>query len=156
MRKYPLVAVLLAVVSAAASAETISTRFGALKIGGEFANSLWFKGHRLVRGGNRLSEVQKFRMGATDVVLVQETGGTACPALYYFVSVSASGAKATPAFGTCDELTKVTRKGNRILVSMPGYRGPFEPAAARAKAAREKHVFTFRAGKVTEKGKPVK
>jgi hypothetical protein len=34
--------------------------------------------------------------------------------------------------------------------------GPFEPKAPRAKAAKEKHVFTFRAGVVAEHGKPVK
>ena len=156
MRRYVVAVTLLVAVSTAACAEDIATRFGALQIGGEFGNRLSFKGHRLVRGDNRLSPVQTLRMGATDVVLVQETGGTACPALYYFVRVSASGAKATPAFGTCDEFTQVTRKGDRILVSMPGFQGPFEPAAAGAKATREQHVFTYRAGVVTEKGEPVR
>jgi hypothetical protein len=158
MRRYIVAITLLAAVSIAARAGDgdIATRFGALQIGGEFGNLLSFKGHRLVRGGNRLSPVQTVRIGATEVVMVQETGGTACPALYYFVRVSASGAEATPAFGTCDEFTQVTRNGDRILVSMPGYQGPFEPAAAREKAAREGHVFTYRDGMVTEKGKPVR
>jgi hypothetical protein len=156
MRKHVIAVALLVAVSTVTIAQNISTRFGALKIGGEFANILSFKGRRLVKGDNALSVVQKFRMGKTDVVLIQETGGTACPALYYFVSVSASGAKATHAFGTCDEFTKITRKKDTILVTMPGYRGPFEPEADRAKAAQEKHVFAFKAGRVTAKGKAVK
>jgi len=156
MRRFVVAVTLLAAVSAVARAADVATRFGPLQIGGEFGNLLSFKGHRLVRGDNRLSLVETFRMGAADVILVQETGGNACPALYYFVRVSASGAKATAAFGTCDELTQVTRKGDTISVSLPGYLGPFEPAAAREKAAREQHVFTYRAGVVSEKGEPVR
>jgi hypothetical protein len=156
MRRPILSAVLLAAVSTVALAEGISTRFGPLKIGGELDSVLSFKGHRVIRGGNRLSEAEKFRMGAADVVLVEETGGSGCPALYYFVRVGASGARATHVFGTCSEYTKITRKGDRILVTMPGFRGPFEPASDRKKAARETHVFTFRNGVITEKGRPVK
>ena len=95
-------------------------------------------------------------MGARDVVLVQETGGTTCPALYYFVYVSASGAGATPAFGTCNALTRVIRKGARLLVTMAGFPGPFERTPARARAAGETHVFTYRAGAVTEKSQHAK
>jgi hypothetical protein len=38
---------------------------------------------------------------------------------------------------------------------MSGFQGPFEPEAAQQKAAREKHVFIFRAGVVTESRMPV-
>lgn len=156
MRKHVLVTALLAAVSTAAIAEGISTRFGALNIGGEFHNVLSFKGRRLIRGMNALSLVDRYRMGKTDVALLQETGGTGCPALYYFVSVSASGARATHVFGTCSELKKVTRKGRTIRVTMPGFLGPLEPQAAKEKAFRETHVFTFRDGVVTEHGRPVR
>lgn len=156
MKKQVLAIAFLAVVSTAASADDISTRFGPLKIGGELRNELSFKGRRLVRGNHDLGLIQKFRMGPSDVALLQDNVGTGCPALYYFVRVSTSGAKATPAFGTCHELTKVVRKGDRILVTMPGFLGPFEPKAAQAKAARETHVFTYRAGVVTEHGRRVR
>jgi hypothetical protein len=89
-------------------------------------------------------------------VLVTDNGGTACPALYYFVTVTKSGAKATRAFGTCSDLIKVKRTGDSISVSMPGYRGPFESKRSQNRAARENHVFIYHAGVVTENGKPVK
>jgi hypothetical protein len=99
---------------------------------------------------------EAFSIGERDVVLVTDNGGTACPHLYYFVTVSASSAKATPPFGTCNELSTIKRTGNSISVTMQGFRGPFEPAAEQRRAARRRHVFIYRAGVVTENGKPVK
>jgi hypothetical protein len=154
--RYVTTLVLLAVAGSAALAGEIATRYGGLKVGGRFQNEISFKGRRLVQADNGLSEVRTFKVGGKDVVLLQETGGSACPALYYFVTVSPSGARATRAFGTCAEQISVSQKGDRILVSMPGHLGPFEPAGAREKAAKEKHVFTYRAGMVSESGKPVK
>ena len=99
-----------------------STRFGALRVGKD--RVLLFKGRPLqprIEGNNSLNLGEPFRLGATDVVLVTDNGGTACPTLYYFVSVTNSGAKATPAFGTCAELTSLKRVGNSISVTMPGF-----------------------------------
>lgn len=134
-----------------------STRFGSLTVNDK--RMLLFKGRPLdppIEGNSSLDLGEPFRIGSTDVVLVTDIGGTACPYLYYFVIVSRSGATATPSFGTCGELTNVKRTGNAISLTMPGYRGPFEPAAEKRKAARQKHVFMFSSGVVTENGKPVK
>jgi hypothetical protein len=134
-----------------------STRFGSLRVGED--RTLLFNGRRLnppVEGNYSLNFGGLFRLGPADVVLVMDSGGTACPYLYYLVSVTKSGAKATPAFGTCAELTGIRRRGDSIEVRMPGFLGPFEPAAERRRAERRRHVFVFRAGVVTENGRPVR
>lgn len=72
------------------------------------------------------------------------------------VSNTKSGVKVSPSFGTCSDLIKVKHNGDSISVSMPGYRGPFESKRAQNRAARERHVFIYHAGVLTENGKPVK
>ena len=141
----------------AQESQEVSTRFGVLSVNDD--KMLLFKGQPLrpaIEGNNRLDLGAPMSIGTTDVVLITNTGGTACPAQFYFVSLSRSGAKATPAFGTCSDLSSVKRRGNSILVTMPGFRGPFESESAQLRAARQRHVFIFRAGVVTENGKPVK
>ena len=160
MRKYifGIALLLLAGTSALAQEEnTITTRFGALTISD--AGTLLFKGNPFdppFKPENSLGLSERYQIGATDVVLVTDNGGTACPAIYYFVTVKKSGAKITPAFGTCSDLIKIKRTGDSISVSMPGYQGPFNSKRAQLRAGRERHVFIYRAGVVTENGKPVK
>ena len=91
-----------------------------------------------------------FHMGDANVVLVTQIGGTACPYLYYLVTIRDSTAEATPEFGSCNEVVSATRKGNSIVLTMHGYRGPFEPPADRRKAERELRTFVFSDGKVSE------
>jgi hypothetical protein len=133
------------------------TRFGTLTF--DRQNMLVFKGHRLepqIKVNARMDLGNSFHIGATDVVLVTDYGGTACPVQYYFVSATKSGAKATPSFGTCNEATSIKRSGDSISLTMHGFLGPFEPEAQRRKAFRETHVFVFRDGAVTENGKAVR
>jgi hypothetical protein len=132
------------------------TRFGVLTL--DQQDRLVFRGHRLeppIEPGTGMDLSEPFRIGQTDVVLVTKIGGTACPFRYYFVSATNSGAKATPAFGTCNEATSVKRVGNRISLTMHGFLGPFEPEAQRRKAFQQIHVFVFQDGAVTENGKPI-
>jgi hypothetical protein len=160
MRKYILGITLLLLASASALAQetnSITTRFGALTVSD--AGTLLFKGTPVqpqIEANNSLDLSEPYQIGAADVVLITDNGGTSCPALYYFVTVTNSGAKVTPSFGTCSDLIKVKRTGDSISVSMPGYRGPFESKRAQLRAARERHVFVYHAGVVTENGKPVK
>jgi hypothetical protein len=131
-----------------------STRFGSLSVGRN--KELLFRGRALeppIVGNNGLEVGAPFRVGAADVVLVTNNGGTACPYLYYFVSITRSEAKPTPSFGTCSVATSVNLRGNSISVTMHGYRGPFEPETERQRAAAEWHVFVFREGVVVESGK---
>src|SRR6266496_3306186 len=154
MGKYILSVTLLLLVGGSVAAQetnTVSTRFGALTV--DEAGVLLFKGAPFkptIEANNSLDLSKTFEIGAADVVLVTDNGGTACPALYYFVTVTKSGAKATSSFGSCSDLIKLKRMGDSILVSMPGYAGPSEPKRAQTRAARERHVFIYRAGVVTE------
>lgn len=154
-KKLTYLAVLI-IATTSAFAEDIPTRFGALKINDE--NMLLYKGHPLspeIRGNSSLSILGNYQLGASDILLIQDNGGSACPALFYFVAISASGVKATPAFGTCSDLVKVKQKGDVVSVIMPGYQGPFSPKADHVKAAKQKHVFLYKGGLLTENGKPV-
>ena len=157
MHKYVIGFALLLISGTSALAQETNTRFGALTVNDD--KMLLFKGHPLnppIQGNNSLDVGKPYQIGATDVVLVTDNGGTACPFLYYFVTISASGAKSSPLFGTCAEVTRVKRTGDSISVYMPGFEGPFESQRKQLRAAREKHVFIFRAGVVTENGKRVK
>ncbi|HEX3684319.1 MAG TPA: hypothetical protein VHU83_17425 [Bryobacteraceae bacterium] len=129
------------------------TRFGTLTLDDQ--NEVTFNARPLepsIKVNSGMDMGTPFHIGPADVVLVIDYGGTACPVQYYFVTANKSGAKATPAFGTCAEETGIQRSGDSILVTMHGYRGPFEPDGERRKAARETHVFVYRDGAVTERG----
>jgi hypothetical protein len=107
---------------------------------------LMFRGHRLqpsIKGNDSLNLGRPFHGGAREVVLITDNGGTACPFLYYFVTLSKSGAQATRYFGTCNAVISVKQKEESIPVSMHGYRGPFEPDEERKRAARAKLMFLF-------------
>jgi len=133
---------------------TIQTRFGALTVNDD--GVLLFKGAPLrptIDANNSLDLSEPYQIGSSDIVLVTDNGGTACPALYYFVTVTKSGAKSSPSFGSCSDLIKIKRMGDSVSVSMPGYAGPSESNRAQTRAARERHVFIHRAGVVTENGK---
>ncbi len=143
--------------SSAVMAEDIPTRFGSLKINDEGA--LLFKNRPFkpeIQGNNSLSVMGTYQIDNRDLVLVQDNGGTACPAQFYFISVSASGAKATSEFGTCADLITVKKMPDSISVTMPGYQGSFESKAAQRKASKEKHVYVFNGVVLTENGKPIK
>jgi hypothetical protein len=130
----------------------VSTRFGPFTLGE--GRMLLFKGHPLdppLKGNSSIDVGEPMRIGETDVVLVTDIGGTACPFLYYFVIATKSGAKATSRFGTCNEATDVRRSGDSISLTMHGFLGPFEPEAQRKKALRQTHVFILRDGVVSEK-----
>lgn len=132
-------------------AQKVETRFGALSVGDDTV--LLSRGHRFkpsIKGNYSLNLGRAFHIGESDVVLVTDNGGTACPYLYYLVTLTKSGAQATHSFGTCNAVVNMKQKGDSISVSMHGYRGPFEPEEDRKQAARETHVFVFHDGSVKE------
>ena len=141
----------------AQEAKEVSTRFGVLSVDED--RRLLFKGQPVdppIEGNNSLDLGEVISIGPTDVVLVTNNGGTGCPFTYYFVSTSASGAKGSPFFGTCNQLISLKRKGDSIVLVLPGFYGPAMPAAARRRAEKQRHVFVYRAGVVYKNGKPVK
>lgn len=111
----------LALITTATHAEdTITTRFGSLTINDE--NILLFEGQVLdpiIQGNNSLSVLGTYRLANSDAVLIQDNGGTACPALLYFVELSSGGLKATQEFGSCSDLVEVKQADETIIVTMP-------------------------------------
>lgn len=101
----------------------LTVRGGELSIGGESNDQkLFLNGSKLMDGnGYSLSFDKKFTIGDNDVVLmINNSGGTACPAQYFFVSVSPQGiAKLSPEFGTCSDLAEAIQTGLKIKVTMP-------------------------------------
>jgi hypothetical protein len=89
MRKYIFSITLLLLAGASALAQetnAITTRFGALTVSD--AGVLLFKGTPVqptIEANNSLDLSQPYQIGASDVVLITDNGGTSCPALYYFV-----------------------------------------------------------------------
>ena len=133
------------------------TRFGLVSVR-EDDMRLLFKGKPVtpaIEGNSSLSIVAHYEIGQSDVLLLQNTGGTACPALFRFITVSATGLRATPEFGSCSDIIYPTldSKTGTVTVAMNGFRGPFEAEADKQKAYMSKTVFRFAKGQVTENGK---
>lgn len=123
-----------------------ATRYGQLSIVGEMNDmSITFGGRTLRKGdGLSLSFLERRAVGTNDVILVMNnSGGTACPAQYFFVTVkSATDVQLSPEFGTCSDLIDVSQNGDQINVSMP-------------EASGKRIQYAYAAGAVTENGKPV-
>lgn len=135
-----------------ASAADLQTRYGILTI--DDANLLFFQGTPVsprVEGNSLLSFERRFEFPNYDLVLVQDTGGTACPAEYYVIKVSRSGASPSQSFGTCSDLIHASRTGQGLTVSMRGFMGPFEPRRTRERAAKKRYLYTYNHGAVVEK-----
>lgn len=138
----------------------LKTRFGVVSVREE-GNLLLFKGKPVVpaiEGNSSLSIVAHYETGQNDMLLLQDTGGTACPALFRFITVSAAGLRTTPEFGSCSDIIYPTfdSKTGIIAVAMNGFRGPFEPETEKQKAYMTKTIFRIFNGRVTENRKLVK
>jgi hypothetical protein len=132
------------------------TRYG--KLSDTDDNLLTLDGKQVaptVQGNNGLDFVKIFRVGQSDITLVQDDGGTACPAQYYFITINEKGTTSSPSFGTCSDLIKVRQDGDAILVTMAGFQGPLEPPAKQAMAANQTHSFAFVNGQLLADGKAV-
>ena len=139
--------------------KTMKTRYGVLNVREE-GNTLLFKGKPVtpaIEGNSSLSIVASYELGKNDVFLLENAGGTACPALYRLVTINGAGLRATPEFGTCSEIIYPTSDlKESVTVAMPGFRGPFNPVAEQQKMRMTKTVYTYRNGQVSENGKPIK
>ncbi|UJB66896.1 hypothetical protein YS110_20060 [Acidovorax sp. YS12] len=106
-----------------------------------------------VQGNAALHIAAHYELENRDIVLLQDTGGTLCPALYRFVTLTAQGITVTPEFGSCSDIATATLEkapdGTPMpLVTMNGFFGPFEPEAERQRAHMQLHRFTLRNGAV--------
>ena len=132
--------------------QSMDTRRGTLAIGDD--GTLRWRGRSVlpaVQANNSLSLVARHEVGRTDVLLLQNNGGSACPAQYRFITVSASGIAASPEFGTCSDLIYPTADERGVTVAMPAFAGPGQRAAPRRRV-----VFRYENGRVTENGRVVR
>lgn len=140
-------AMLAALLSFGAAAQvSIPTRFGALSTNKD--DALTFKGRVLAPEVAVPSEayvIQTFAMQGSDVVLVTQAAGSACPGQYVFVTVTSTSAAVSPVFGTCyDDMSQPVLQGQVISFTQPKVKG------------KGVVKFTYTAGTVYEDGKPVK
>lgn len=152
-------AAFLAIISTSTIAQENSkkTRFGNLSVNDD--NTLLFNGKPLtpdVTGNSSLSFEGTYTINDKDVVLVQDNGRSGCPAQFYFISINNSDLKATPAFGSCSDLIKIKQVGARIVITMPGFMGSFEPSASRHKAAKKVFTYVYENDVLKENGKILK
>ena len=141
-------------VSAITSYEkSVKTRFGTLAVAADNV-SLQMNGKPVlpgVAGNNSLSIVANYELGNADVVLVQNTGGAACAAMYSFITLTKINLRATPEFGTCSDIIRVTSDlKSAVTVVIVGFSGPFESPAERRKAGITKTVFRYANGQITK------
>lgn len=127
-----------------------STRFGKVVIR-EQDNRLMFRGAAVtpaLLGAYPSTIVAKYEIGTTDVLLVQETGGTSCPAQFRLIIVAREGIRSTDAFGSCSDVIYPKSDGARVIVSMPGFAGPFQPDREKEQARRTRLDYVFAGGVV--------
>lgn len=112
----------------------VRTKFGVLSVNNE--NILEFNGKPVVptvAGNNGLTLLDNFALGESNVVLVRDDGGEACPAMYYFAKIGREAVQMSDRFGSCSDLAKAKLVGGVILVSMPDYSGDVDSRAAVAR-----------------------
>jgi hypothetical protein len=112
-----------------------------------------------VQGNAALHIVAHHELEGQDIVLLQDTGGTACPALYRFATLTPRGIAVTPEFGTCSDIAAITLGqppggAPEPLVTMTGFFGPFEPEMDQQRAHMQLHGFALRQGQVQETQAP--
>lgn len=138
------------------SSQSVTTPFGTLSISDE--KKLLFNGvptDPVLEGNSNLSFLDKKSLNGQSVILVQNTGGTACPATFTFVQLSAAGAKLSKEFGTCSDLYQLEQVGGKLTLTLPGFTGPYEPESAQQQATKKKVIYTLEGGVLSEDGKPM-
>lgn len=139
----------------------VVTRFGVMAADRERLTLLWQGKPLWPSGSGSFSIVRHYsswRHG--ELLLVQNTGGTACPALYRFVEVSRQGAAVSQEFGTCADwvypFVQNDASGQpEIVVRMVEYVGPLGTEAQRRKAALNRTEYVFSGKHLTRDGKRV-
>ena len=138
----------------------VKTRFGEVMVQ-EGDSSVLVNGQTVLPAQEEpVSIVRNAPVGAEDVLLLQSGSGTACPALFQLLGVSAQGVQVSPKFGSCSDrvFAVVEEKRNqapRLSIRMLGFAGPFEPEEEQRKAARQVREFVYQQGSLTLDGKVV-
>ena len=73
--------------------------------------------------------------------------------MYSFITLTKTSLPATPEFGTCSDIIRVTSElKSAVTVEMVGFRGLLESAADRGKRGWRKRFFGMRPGWLPKKG----
>ena len=100
--------------------KTKDTRYGQVSVGAE--QQLLFNGRLVepvIQGNSSLHIQERFVVGDNDVLLIQNIGGSACPALFHFLVVDKQGTSVTSEFGTCSDLYEIRQSGKSIIMKVP-------------------------------------
>lgn len=156
---------LLMLCISSAFAERIQTRFGELSATEDMFSEaiLLLNGQAIqptVKSNNHFSFIKIFQIGAADIVLLQDNGGTGCPAQYRFITLSGDDITVSPTFGSCSDLIKTRQNRQQIVVTMPAFR-TYEEWLQMSKVERRRldaqaAVYIYENGIVYESGKPIK
>ena len=165
MIKNLIVSCCLAIFSISTFADITSykTRYGQFQVKASDAypqGALYFNQKRVnpvIEGNESLSVEGVYKLNKDDVLLVQDNGGSGCPATLYFVKVSSSQkVSVSPAFGSCSDLIKVSAKEKQITVTMPDFIGDPENDAQEKAVAKRKMTYIFDGNFIKENGKILK
>ena len=143
-----------------AEIESKNTRFGTFEIkenpdtGAETAYFNKKMINPLIEGNNSLSLVGKYQIGGSDILLVQDNGGTGCPAELYFINITQTKVPVvSPRFGSCSDLIDVVANKDKIIVKMPVFLGIPEDPAMVKKLANKKVTYEYDGKVLKENGK---
>lgn len=140
--------------------KSLKTRYGVATVR-EDDQVFLFRGKPVkpaIEGNSGLSIVANYEMGQTDILLLQNTGGTACPAQFQIVYISPSGLRASPEFGTCSDIIYPSFDPKvGVSISILDFQGPNEPAMAQRKTTMTKTIYKWTPdGQVTQNGKSMR
>ena len=131
---------------------TAETPFGKLSANGD--NVLLLDGKPVnprIEGNNSLSFVAQVALKNRRAVLVEDNGGSACPATYRWVILSEGSYTISPEFGSCSDLAKVSTTAGNLVVTMPGFVGDTASPAEQKRAAGSRMSYLYDGKTVTEK-----
>ncbi|TDY25987.1 hypothetical protein B0G81_6484 [Paraburkholderia sp. BL6665CI2N2] len=109
-----------------------------------------------IQANNSLSFAAQVALKNHRAVLIQNNGGTACPALYHWIILSEGSYVVSPEFGSCSDLPKVSTVSGRLIVTMPDFVGDAASEAERKRVAKRTKKYVYDGRVVTENGKPVR
>lgn len=146
-------------------AERIQTRFGELSATEDMLSEaiLLLNSQTIqptVKSNNHFSFIKVFQIGTTDIVLLQDNGGTGCYAQYRFITLSSDDITVSPTFGSCSDLVKTRQNRQQIIVTMPVFR-TYEEWLQMSKVERrrleaQEAVYIYGNGIVYKNGRPIK
>lgn len=101
-----------------------------------------------VQGNAALHIVAHYELEDRDIVLLQDTGGALCPALYRFATLTAQGIAVTPEFGSCSDIATATLEKTpdgapEPQVRMAGSRDPIAALGETAPAPERMQLRRF-------------